>query len=157
MYAYLFTYVLCLLSNCFVTLQTSRLEHLSPPHALHNVKFRSLECNHWHQITLPCVLVFSSDKIDFDLMSIDSETLELGIGTGLCNFLSGYSVGVSTNFIGSFVRAGRPGFDSRQCKIFLFSTASRPALGSTQPPIQWVPGGSFPGGKAAEAWSWQLI
>jgi hypothetical protein len=25
--------------------------------------------------------------------------------------------------------AGRPGFDSWQCKIFLFSTASRPALG----------------------------
>jgi hypothetical protein len=23
---------------------------------------------------------------------------------------------------------------------FLFTTASRPALGSTQPPIQWVPG-----------------
>jgi hypothetical protein len=24
--------------------------------------------------------------------------------------------------------------------IFLFDTASKPALGSTQPPIQWVPG-----------------
>jgi hypothetical protein len=24
--------------------------------------------------------------------------------------------------------AGRPGFDSRQCKIFLFTTASRPTL-----------------------------
>jgi hypothetical protein len=24
-------------------------------------------------------------------------------------------------------------------KIFLFSTASRPVLGSTHPPIQWVP------------------
>jgi hypothetical protein len=31
------------------------------------------------------------------------------------------------------------GFDSRQCKIILFSTASRPVLGLTQPPVQWVP------------------
>jgi hypothetical protein len=36
-------------------------------------------------------------------------------------------------------------FDSRHEKgIFLFSTASRPALGPTQP-IQWVPGVLFPG------------
>jgi hypothetical protein len=30
-------------------------------------------------------------------------------------------------------------------KFFLFSTSSRPALGSTQPPIQWVPGTLSPG------------
>jgi hypothetical protein len=30
-------------------------------------------------------------------------------------------------------------------RIFLFFTSSRPALGSTQPPIQWVPGALFPG------------
>jgi hypothetical protein len=33
------------------------------------------------------------------------------------------------------------GFGSRQgLGIILFTTASKPALGSTQPPIQWVPG-----------------
>jgi hypothetical protein len=34
------------------------------------------------------------------------------------------------------------GFDSqRGLEIFLFTIAARTALGSTQPPIQWVPGG----------------
>jgi hypothetical protein len=36
--------------------------------------------------------------------------------------------------------AGHPGFDSRQGQvIFLYSTASRPVLGPTQPPVQWIP------------------
>jgi hypothetical protein len=32
--------------------------------------------------------------------------------------------------------------------IFSLASVSRPVLGSTQPPVQWVPGGPFPGGKA---------
>jgi hypothetical protein len=46
------------------------------------------------------------------------------------------------------LRVERPGFDSQQGQgFFQFITTSRPALGSTQPPIQWVPGALSPGVK----------
>jgi len=42
-------------------------------------------------------------------------------------------------------------FDSRrELGIFLFSTASRPALGPTQPPFQWTPAALSPGVKQLE-------
>jgi hypothetical protein len=46
------------------------------------------------------------------------------------------------------LRAGRPRGRSsspNRVKNVIFSTASRPALGPTQPPIQWVPGAPSPG------------
>jgi hypothetical protein len=46
---------------------------------------------------------------------------------------------IKFNLLRIGLRAGRPEFDSRQCKIFLFSTASTPILWPTQLPIQWVP------------------
>jgi hypothetical protein len=36
-----------------------------------------------------------------------------------------------------------PGSIPGQCTIFLFSIASRPVLGPTQPPIRCVPGGKW--------------
>jgi hypothetical protein len=68
-------------------------------------------------------------------------------------------ISVSTDFTmrsrySDWLRAGRPRGRSSspgRVKNFHFSMSSRPALGSTQPPIEWVPGGSFPGGKAAGA------
>jgi hypothetical protein len=41
--------------------------------------------------------------------------------------------------------AARAWFDSRHCKIFLFSIAFRQALGLIQPPIRFSPGAASPG------------
>jgi hypothetical protein len=47
-------------------------------------------------------------------------------------------------------------FESRRgLGIFLFTTASRPALGPTQPPIQWVPGALSLGAKRSGRESYQ--
>jgi hypothetical protein len=50
------------------------------------------------------------------------------------------SVGIATGYV-----LEARGFDSRQGQHFLFSTASRPALGHTQPTIQLVPALKQPG------------
>jgi hypothetical protein len=59
------------------------------------------------------------------------------------------SVGIALGY-GLDDRGSRVRFPAG-ARNFLFTTASRTALGPTQPPIQWVPGTFFPGGKAAGA------
>jgi hypothetical protein len=58
-----------------------------------------------------------------------------------------------------WLRAGRPRvLSSSPCSVknFHFYISSRSFLGSTQPPIQWVPGTLSPGVKAAREWNWPL-
>jgi hypothetical protein len=61
----------------------------------------------------------------------------------LCLYIR-HVVGIATRY-----GLGGPGIESWWGRDF--PQPSRPALGPTLPPIQWVPG-LFPGGKAAGAW-----
>jgi hypothetical protein len=51
------------------------------------------------------------------------------------------------SFICTYFSRYRHRFESRQGKVFLFCTLSRPALGLTQPPITKGRAGNFPGEK----------
>jgi hypothetical protein len=56
------------------------------------------------------------------------------------------------------IRAGRLGFYCRQGQgFFLLATASRPALGPTQSPIQWLRCVKKPGREFKNAWSYTSI
>jgi hypothetical protein len=79
---------------------------------------------------------FGHRRLLFNIFTIVSSSLSEFAGcvsqTNFCN--TGVGIALSV-----YLRARRPGFDSFQGQDFLF-TASRPALGPTQPSIQWVPG-----------------
>jgi hypothetical protein len=73
-------------------------------------------------------------------------------------FLIYYGLGQRSRY-SDWLRAGRLRGRSSSpggVKNFHFSTSSRPALGFTQPSIQWVPGALSREGKAVGAWSWPL-
>jgi hypothetical protein len=57
-------------------------------------------------------------------------------------------VGVDRRFRDACWATGRSGFYPRRGqRIFTLTSVSRPALGPTQPPVQWVPGVLSPGVK----------
>jgi hypothetical protein len=62
-----------------------------------------------------------------------------------CLKMNSVVVGIATGYWLDDRGFGVP--SSGRDKNFLFSTSSRPALESTQPPIQWVPGALSPGVK----------
>jgi hypothetical protein len=66
--------------------------------------------------------------------------------TSLCCVGRDSSVGIATRY-----ELDDPGIESRWG--WDFPHPSRPALGPTQRPVQWVPG-LFPEGKAADPWCW---
>jgi hypothetical protein len=76
-----------------------------------------------------------------DFVSVEFVTSTIRNGAGLAQAVQCLTTGWTT---------GRSRFDPRQGqRIFPLASLSRPALGPTQPPVQWVPEILFPGGKSA--------
>jgi hypothetical protein len=72
--------------------------------------------------------------------SVIKSNSTLGSGAGLAQSVQCLTTGWTT---------GRSGFDPRRGQmIFPLASVSRPALGPTQPPVQWVPGVFTPAVKA---------
>jgi hypothetical protein len=84
----------------------------------------------WHSVDLRYSTLSSSDAL---ILKIYNDFMYKGSTKGRDS-----SVGIATGYGLDDGGVGVP--SPGRVKNFLFSTSSSPALGSTQPPIQWVPG-----------------
>jgi hypothetical protein len=92
----------------------------------------------WSEIIFTCTPVFRSQHVRLkNCTKYKWHKIE-----GSRNSVVGIATGYGLDDGGG--RSSSPG----RVKNFLFSTSSRPALGSTQPPIQWVPVGLSAGREA---------
>jgi hypothetical protein len=65
-----------------------------------------------------------------------------------CDLILRYYPGIRLEGLTRDWKNGRCSIPGRGKRILPLASVSRAALGPTQPPVQWVPGGSFPGRKA---------
>jgi hypothetical protein len=99
-------------------------------------------------ITKCCIFLISLTVFirfhEFIVLTVPDKTVKFN-RRRYCLWSRGSSVGIVTpyGFDGQGLNPGRD-------KIYLFSTASRPAVGPTQPPIQWVLGEISSGVKRQE-------
>jgi hypothetical protein len=80
-----------------------------------------------------------------DAVVMTSTTRDMSLPISI---ITGMPLGVEiAQFNSDALGAGRRGFDSWKFTIFVFSIGSRPTLGPTQSPTQWVPGAHSSGVK----------
>jgi hypothetical protein len=102
------------------------------------------------RITILVTVIITASGCKFRVIICDEVLIKLICflsegGDRISRRLAFSAIGIATGY-GLDDRRGRSSSTDR-VKNFLFSTSSRPVLGPTQPPIQWVMGAVSPGVK----------